>query len=438
MFDIMEKHHEIPDPKTRTLFNEILSSYQQGNFRSAIVMLWSVVIADLLFKLKFLENAYHNDKARGILRYIQKKQEERPTGSEWECDLVNKAYEELKFISLYEKENLDYLHAQRNACAHPVLTSDNLLLVPNRDTTRALIRNALEAVLLKTPLLHKELVSSFVRDIADNSERLGGYENLRNYINNKYRPNINEYGAVQLYRALWRFVFEPRTPEEFENLEINFLALGIILEFFEKACIKNMEDDNNRYQIIPTRMASFIDFVIKYPKAYNIINQSIKDLIKADVGQNIDKYFQCDFLSINYEKHLDSVINKIKETKTSVSQTVLMSAYEKVREFDLLDKYFHICIYNYCVSQSFNQADYCFAVFIKPYLSKFTLEDIKLLISESNQNDQTYYRRSAYADHYMVVERFYELGGESSFFNAYTNWQHINNKYLQALENKKI
>lgn len=74
----------IPDPNTKKLFEEVYSSYQHGNYRSAVVMLWSVVVADIIFKLKFLDDTYRNKKASTILKNIKKKQEEHPENSEWE------------------------------------------------------------------------------------------------------------------------------------------------------------------------------------------------------------------------------------------------------------------------------------------------------------------------------------------------------------------
>lgn len=195
MFDIEEKMEAIPDPKTRKLFGEVYSSYQHGNYRSAVVMLWSVVISDMIFKLEFLDNTYRNKKALSVLDYIKKKQDERPESSEWEKELLKKAYEELKFITLNDKTNLEHLRSQRNLSAHPVLTEDNLLVTPNKDTTRSLIRNAMEAILLKTPLLHRELVDSVVAELASNKERLGSYENVKPYIQKRYFPNISEEGA---------------------------------------------------------------------------------------------------------------------------------------------------------------------------------------------------------------------------------------------------
>ena len=45
-----------------------------GNYRSATVMLWSVVITDLVNKLKELDSVYADPKASQILQSIQQEQ----------------------------------------------------------------------------------------------------------------------------------------------------------------------------------------------------------------------------------------------------------------------------------------------------------------------------------------------------------------------------
>jgi hypothetical protein len=40
--------------KTKDYFQEVLSSYQNRNYRSAVVMLWSVAVCDIVYKLQKL------------------------------------------------------------------------------------------------------------------------------------------------------------------------------------------------------------------------------------------------------------------------------------------------------------------------------------------------------------------------------------------------
>ena len=53
-FSIDESIENIKNPYTKELFKEVYSSYAMGNYRSATVMLWSVVVTDLIHKLKEL------------------------------------------------------------------------------------------------------------------------------------------------------------------------------------------------------------------------------------------------------------------------------------------------------------------------------------------------------------------------------------------------
>src|SRR5947209_7505394 len=80
----------IQDSRTRKYFDEVLSSYNSQNYRSAIVMLWSVVVCDLLFKLDQLKNAYNDLAARKILEELEKKQSANPKSPDWELELVTK------------------------------------------------------------------------------------------------------------------------------------------------------------------------------------------------------------------------------------------------------------------------------------------------------------------------------------------------------------
>ena len=41
----------IIDSRTKRYFSEVFACYSAGHYRSAVVMLWSVVVTDMLFKL---------------------------------------------------------------------------------------------------------------------------------------------------------------------------------------------------------------------------------------------------------------------------------------------------------------------------------------------------------------------------------------------------
>ena len=65
---------EINDSKSAEYFGEVFSSYQNENYRSAIVMLWSVAVCDALFKLRHLVDVYGDKPAQNILNDVAKMQ----------------------------------------------------------------------------------------------------------------------------------------------------------------------------------------------------------------------------------------------------------------------------------------------------------------------------------------------------------------------------
>lgn len=62
---------EIYFKKTREYFKEVVSSYSNENYRSAIVMLYSISICDILFKLQELKDMYNDSMAAKILKKVE-------------------------------------------------------------------------------------------------------------------------------------------------------------------------------------------------------------------------------------------------------------------------------------------------------------------------------------------------------------------------------
>ena len=51
-FSIDLAAEQISDLRTKDYFQEVLGSFINGNYRSAVVMLWSVVVADFVYKCR--------------------------------------------------------------------------------------------------------------------------------------------------------------------------------------------------------------------------------------------------------------------------------------------------------------------------------------------------------------------------------------------------
>ena len=115
------KSEKIYHHKTKEYFNEVLSSYHNGNYRSAVVMLYSVVVCDLIYKLQELSDRYSDTTAVSILTKIKMEKDQNPTNPKWEKTLIDEVITRTNLLEPQDKLNLEYLRDNRHLSAHPVL-----------------------------------------------------------------------------------------------------------------------------------------------------------------------------------------------------------------------------------------------------------------------------------------------------------------------------
>jgi hypothetical protein len=168
--------------KSKAYFKEVLSSYHNENYRSAVVMLWSVAVCDIVFKLQSLIDLYGDASARQILDDVTAIQVANPNSPTWEVQLIDDVHSKTNLIDSAEYEILRYLQKQRHLSAHPVLNRDRELHSPKKETVRALIRNTLEEVLIKPPFYTQHILSELLADIAESSEVLNNRAKTKKYI----------------------------------------------------------------------------------------------------------------------------------------------------------------------------------------------------------------------------------------------------------------
>jgi hypothetical protein len=159
-YSIETRSNNIFNSKTGEYFEEVTSSYRAGNYRSSVVMLWSVAVCDLLFKLQYLVDMYGDTIAKTILKELSTIQENNQKSSEWELKLIDLVHQRTDFLEAFEYENLIHLQKQRHLSAHPIINGNKELHRPNKDTVRALIRNTLDGVLVKPPIYTKKYLMS--------------------------------------------------------------------------------------------------------------------------------------------------------------------------------------------------------------------------------------------------------------------------------------
>ncbi len=148
--------------KTREYFQEVLSSYSNANYRSSIVMLYSVAICDMLLKLRELQDMFNDPIAEEILKEVEKSRNshDNKSKSKWEKEFVGNVFKKTQLLDLEAYTNLNHLYDHRNFSAHPALNDDYDLIAPSKETTIAHIKNTLLNILVKPPIFIKNWCSS--------------------------------------------------------------------------------------------------------------------------------------------------------------------------------------------------------------------------------------------------------------------------------------
>ena len=191
-FEIESMKDRIHFGKTKEYFDEVLTSYQVGSYRSSVVMLWAVAISDIIYKLQYLVDLYSDTAAKEILDEVRAIQNEDARSSSWELGVVDNVFKKTNLIDSAEYENIRYLQKQRHLCAHPVLRDNLELYKPNKETVRSLIRNTLEGLLIKPPFYTQKVISEILEDLDESNEALNTYQKVKRYIESRYLNRMTD------------------------------------------------------------------------------------------------------------------------------------------------------------------------------------------------------------------------------------------------------
>lgn len=154
------------DEKAKKYIAEAVSSYRAGAFRSAIVATWIAVCFDVIEKLR--ELALAGDKqAEAQVKDIDLT---RRTGDlaralKFERELLQISKDIFELISPLEAIDLERLQEDRNRCAHPSLSSDDLAYAPSAELARLHIHSAVTHLLQHPPVQGKYALDRLTSEI---------------------------------------------------------------------------------------------------------------------------------------------------------------------------------------------------------------------------------------------------------------------------------
>lgn len=422
-FELESISEKIHFGRTKEYFNEVLTSYQNQCYRSSVVMLWSVVICDLVYKLQNLVDQYGDTVASNILKDIKKIQTDDPKSPNWELKLLDEVYDRTDFIDSSEYENLRYLQKQRHLSAHPVLRQNLELYKPNKETVRSLIRNALEGILIKPPFYTQKVVAEFLEDLDEAKTAINSFPKLKRYISSRYLDRISQDVEMVIFKTIWKFAFKLSDDKCKENRQVNLWVVRAITERHSARVIEEIKGNNDAYSNIAAvgePMGFLMFYLAYYPEAYVCLSEDAKLKIKHARDSSILGKIYGWFINGDLGAHFDFLCSWFASDEYP---TILDQQWEHILELSDSDEWEEsfsklIAVY-YCSSRSFDTADKVFGQLVLPYLKFFTKNSAVFMLENIETNNQVWDRNRAALDHPKLKDKFDKLLGEKFDYKKY-------------------
>ncbi|QJR82154.1 hypothetical protein CA267_016050 [Alteromonas pelagimontana] len=426
-FELETMKEKIHFGKTKEYFEEVLSSYQIGSYRSSVVMLWAVAITDIIYKLQYLVDLYADPSAKEILEDVRNIQDEDSRSSSWELGVIENVLKKTNFIDTADYENLRYLQKQRHLCAHPVLKENLDLHKPNKETVRSLIRNTLEGLLIKPPFYTQKVITEILEDLDEAKEALNTKAKIKTYLESRYLNRMSEDVEFALYKSLWKLTFKLDNDKCNENRMVNIGVIRLITDRHKTRLNALIDADKDYYSNI-AGAGQPLDYLLHYlsmnETIYPLLTEDAKLKVKhasesTDVGKTCGW-----FVRGSLENHYEYLVNWIEgENSPKFTQYQWKYVLELSDSEEWEDCYAKLISCYYGVSVDYDAADLRFTQHLMPNLKHFKNQDTaEFLLNKIEANNQIYRRNRASCDHKKVRESFERFLTDEFDYSVYPHF----------------
>ena len=382
------KSRDIENPQTKRYFKEVYSCYAQGNYRSAVVMLWSVVVTDLLFKLDNLINSDDSANYESIRTEINSERSSNPKSPAWELELVKKMVERSELLDSVDLTNLAHLQQHRHLSAHPVMTNAEVLFEPSKDLVRSHIRHALESVLTKPAIMGQKVFSSFIQDVANcYSDYSPTYTEFERFINARYLSRISLQATNKIFTNLWDFFFFKENSDCDQYSKAIGQALSVVYKSAKSDLRTLIEGDKKSYKIRnfedKKRMVNCSVFLVKHGELVGMLEDDSISILESFSRTSQLHATLTPFLHEDEKSYVESfkAFDEIIDELAYKSLVTISKSY-----FDTSSEALTCGITYYCDSGSFDSAHTRFYRFVEPYLTSLSDEHIEVFCEKVMSN----------------------------------------------------
>ena len=432
VFSLDAQKSKIYDRRTRKYFDEVYKSYASGCYRSATVMLWSVVVCDIIFKLQELRDLYSDSSAEKILLEIEKLQQADPYSPKWEKELIKLVFERTQLLDTASNHKIMMIQEHRHLSAHPVISDEDTLFEPTEEMVRSDIRNSIETVLNKPPFLTQKILATILVDLEKIKDLFPSDVAFAKYLNAKYLNSLTNDVKVKIFRGLWKFCFKSEDEKPKENREINLRALKLIFDKERNSIIEAVKHETKYYSSISEEqetIKALVEFMSLERDLYLALDDSAKELIKPVLLKNLSYFGVAFFMYETPEEHLkaltkwisDNYYKKYGDNGHFLNQKHLAKLQEVSKEFGLEKDYRGFSIACFINSADFERADLYFERDIAPNLDKYDKEEFKILLDGTNRNNQCYWRNKARTESLKILKAAKVILDDDFDFSIFTN-----------------
>lgn len=389
-FSIELAAERIVDVRSRKHFDEVQRCYNTKCYRAAVVVLWTVVVCDLYFKVVELAEVYEDATAKSILMKIRKKQTQNPKSPEWEYLLLTEIESHTELLTSADLASLQTLQQHRHLSAHPALNQLDALYDPPQEVVRAHMRVALDAVLTKPSVMTRKVFDALVEDIDANGPLLPNDEAFQKYIQAKYLSHLGPSAFLGVFRSLWRMCLRSMDARVSACREHHLRCLLTMMQADTARVVEAIKGDSAYSDLNPTEETLEAAFVVfrRFPQAYGALGEQAKLVISTLSEADETLFCSNPFLSESLEAHLQACIQRIE----SRGKAPMPSAFDSLRplvvsehEKGLLHE---LVIRSYGASGSYNDADNMYSRAIRPLLGEFSQNAQVLFWQAHNGNSQ--------------------------------------------------
>lgn len=424
-FSIELAAERIQNHNTREYFGEVYQDYMAGSYRSATVMLWSVVVCDLLFKLQEMRDVYSDAVAGSILRDIEERRVENPSSPEWESVLLDLASARTSLLETGDYESLRDLRAHRHLSAHPVLDQIDALYSPTREQVRAYMRTALESVLTKPALLTRKVLGAFTDDVCARAPELPDEDSLHRYLEAKYFGHLTPVVLGQLFKGVWHITFHSEDTGGEENRHSLLRALCQLYGAAPEACDLALHQDASYFSEVgksDDQLNLLSSFLSEHPTAYARLTDQAKAPLQGFLGLNLDAFSVAWYVDDSVQAHVQALVERATAGEQRLSLALFRKVYSIAVDHDCADQIHDLGIRYYGESGTYDRANAVYYQAVRPYLDDYTIDTFRRLLAAVETNNQTYDRGWAHRDHCEILATMKKRFGEQIDVNDYPHF----------------